>query len=301
MKLKWPFRKLGQSGPGNGEALVRKPVSPAAIGIQDLPAAAADRVEKERTGWVSPSYTQSRTARLNPGFIADQRCVGFLPNAPELEFYRVLRTKILHRMGKGGNTLMVTSALPGEGKTLTAINLSLTLAKEFERTVLLVDCDLKQHGIQRTLGIQGQKGLADYLLNGCPLRELIVWPGVEKMTLISGERTVEGASELLGSPKMKELVTEMKTRYPDRLVIFDVPPVLAAADALVFAPFVDYVLLVVRAGKTPVHDIQKAIQMLPREKIVGTVLNRCEVGSTSYYYYSQYHSQEPASPPDPES
>ncbi len=289
MKLKGPSKKSRQAKPEDSEDRVRKPVPPAAIGIEDLPAAAPERVEKGKPGWVSPSYTQSRTERLNPEFMADQRCVGFLPDAPELEFFRVLRTKILHRMEKGGNTLMVTSALPGEGKTLTAINLSLTMAKEFDRTVLLVDCDLKQHGIQRTLGIQGQKGLADYLLNGCLLRELIVWPGVEKMTVISGERVVEGASELLGSPKMKELVTEMKTRYPDRLVIFDVPPVLAAADALVLAPFVDHVLLVVRAGKTPVHDVQKAIEMLPREKILGTVLNCCEAGSMSYYhYYSRY-------------
>ncbi len=286
MKVKWLFGKLWQAVTGDGKARSREYFSQAAIGTQDSPAGAAERIEREKTGWMSPSYAQSRTARLVPEFIADQRCIGFFPNAPELEFYRVLRTKILHRIEKGGKTLMVTSAVPGEGKTLTAINLSLTMAKEFERTVLLVDCDLKQHGIQRTLGIQGQKGLADYLLNGCPLRELIVWPGVEKMTVISGERVVEGASELLGSPKMKELVTEMKTRYPDRLVIFDVPPVLAAADALVLAPFVDHVLLVVRAGKTPVHDVQKAIEMLPREKILGTVLNCCEAGSMSYYHYS---------------
>ena len=198
----------------------------------------------------------------------------------------MLRTKILQRAReKGGNTLMVTSALPGEGKTLTAINFAFTVAREFKQTVLLVDCDLRQQNVYRVLGIPSEKGLVDYLLDHFPVKDLIIWPGVEKMTLISGGQTLEGSSELLASPKMKDLVAEMKTRYPDRFVIFDVPPVLSAADALAFAPLVDHVVMVVQAGKTPLPDVKKALEMLPREKILGIVLNRHDEISPKYYYY----------------
>lgn len=243
------------------------------------------RVDKEMSGWVSPSYDRSRFIQLDPGVIASNRCVAFFPDMPEVESYRVLRTQILQRtLDKGGNTLMVTSALPGEGKTLTAINLTITIAKEFKQTVLLVDCDLRQQSIHKILGIKSEKGLVDYILGNCPVQDLIVWPGVEKMTLISGGKTIQGSSELLGSPKMKELVAEMKTRYPDRYVIFDVPPVLSAADALTFAPLVDHVIMVAKSGETPLPDIQKALEMLPQEKILGIVLNRHEVPIRTYYY-----------------
>jgi non-specific protein-tyrosine kinase len=204
----------------------------------------------------------------------------------------LLRTRILHRVvEKGGNTLMVTSAVPGEGKTLTAINFAFAVARDFRRTVLLVDCDLRRQSIYRVLGIPSGKGLADYFLNGCSIKDLIIWPKVEKMALISGGRTLEGSSEILGSPRMKELVEEMKTRYPDRIVIFDVPPILSTADALAFAPLVDHVVVVVQAGKTPLPDVKKALEMLPREKILGIVLNRHE-GVQKKYYYGYYGRDE---------
>lgn len=245
--------------------------------------------DKERIGWVSPSYTHSRAVRLDPQVLAENRCIGFSPNVPEMESYRVLRTKILHRTRqKGGTTLMVTSALPGEGKTLTAINLSFTVAREFKQTVLLVDCDLRQQNIHKVLGIQSDKGLGDYILDHSSVEDLIIWPGVEKMTLISGGKTVEGSSELLGSPRMKDLVEEMKARYPDRFVIFDTPPILSAADALAFAPLVDYIIMVTHAGKTPLSDVKRALEMLPREKILGVVLNRHDEPQKDYYYSKRY-------------
>jgi len=169
----------------------------------------------------------------------------------------------------------VTSALPKEGKTLTSINLALTFAKEFSQTALLVDCDLRQQRIHDLLGYNGTKGLADYLTNNEQLENLIVWPGIEKLTVISGGPSVSGSSELLGSPGMKTLVEDMKARYPERFIIFDVPSVLSSADALAFAPLVDFIVVVVRAdGQTSIKDVQKSLQMLPKEKVIGLVLNR---------------------------
>lgn len=232
-------------------------------------------VEKGRTGWISPHYTVSRPVPVDPAAIGRNRCVAMDPSAPEVEFYRMLRTKILQGTGgNGGITLMVTSALPGEGKTITAINLALTFAKAFSQTALLVDADLRQQKIREILGFSHDKGLADYLLDGCPVSDLMVWPGVEKLTLISGGRTVTESSELLGSPGMASLVDDLKQRYPNRYVFFDVPPVLTGADAIAFAPLVDWILLVVRAESTPLPDVRRALAMLPKEKILGLVLNR---------------------------
>lgn len=231
-------------------------------------------VDSEKTGWFSPSYSNSRPVKLNPQILSENRCVGYQSEAPELEYYRVLRTHILQQTGGKGNTVMVTSANPGEGKTLTAINLAFTFAREFKQTALLVDCDLKCQQIHERLGFPSDKGLFDYLIDDVPFSDLVVWPGVEKLTVISGGRTAKDSSELLGSLGMKNLVADMKTRYPDRYVFFDVPPVLTCADSLAFAPLVDYILVVVQAGKTSLQDVNRALKLLPSEKILGLVMNR---------------------------
>ncbi len=232
-------------------------------------------LERDKAGWISPEYSQSRTIHLDPAFIAGKRCLAFLDNVPEAEAYRVLRTQVLQRTrGSGSNTIMVTSALPGEGKTLAAINLAFTFAREFQHTVLLVDGDLRKQSIHKYLGATGEKGLIDYLVDGSPVSELIAWPGIEKMTLISGGRPYQESAEILGSPRMKELISDMKKRYPERYVIFDVPPILTGADVLTFAPLVDQVIVVVRAGSTSMEDVKKALQFLPKDKILGFVLNR---------------------------
>jgi len=215
---------------------------------------------KERQGWISPNYSQSRRVYLDPGLIAENRCFAHLDNVPEMEAYRVLRTQIMQRTrGTGCNTIMVTSALPGEGKTITAINLAFTFAREFQHTVLLVDGDLRKQNIHKYLGYAGDRGLIDYLADGalCRTHQMV---GNRKITLISGGRSCQESAEMLGSPRMKELVSEMKSRYHERYIIFDVPPVLSGADALTFYPLVDYIIVVVQAGKTSIDDVKKAVR-----------------------------------------
>lgn len=239
---------------------------------------------KQKIGWVSPSYTKSRTVRLDPNLLERNRCVAMLSDVPEIDSYKVLRQQILQRTREqGGNVIMVTSALPGEGKTLTAINLAFTFARKFEQTALLVDCDLRRQNIHEVLGFESDKGLVDYLLDECAMTDLIVWPGIEKLTVISGGKTIYESSEILGSPRMKDLLAEMKSRYPDRYVIFDVPPILAGADAMTFSHLVDHVLIVVQADKTPMTDLKKALYLIPQDKIVGLVLNRSADEKPEYY------------------
>ena len=224
---------------------------------------------------ISPVYSRSRAVLLNADTLEENRLIACSGDAAEVEQFRLIRTQILQRAaGKGGVTVMVTSALPREGKTLIAINLALTFAKEYNQTALLVDCDLRQQAIHAALGFPSDLGLVDYLVHDCPIPDLMVWPGVEKLTVISGGRTLTGSTELLGSPRMRDLVADLKRRYPERYVIFDVPSLLTSADPLAFAPLVDYIVVVVQAGKTALPDINKALKMLPREKVVGLVLNR---------------------------
>ena len=240
------------------------------------PPSELQKVSKEE-GWVSPSYTQSRHVALDPRKLRANRCVCHQCGSYESEFYKILRTHILLKTGnKGGMTVMITSALPGEGKTLTSINLALTFAKQYNQTVMLVDSDLRQQKIHEYLGYESSKGLTDYLQSGTPLKDLIVWTGIEKMTVISGGNTVTASSELLSSPRMKDLVKELKSRYPDRYVLFDVAPVLVVADAMAFAPLVDCIVLVVRAGSTSIADVKQTLALLPPEKVLGFVLNRVE-------------------------
>jgi len=230
---------------------------------------------KDKAGWVSPAYSRSRAVKLDPNILAKNRCVAMFPASPEAEFYKVLRTRILRQtQDQGGRAIMITSAIPGEGKTVTAINLGLTFAREFEQTVLLVDCDLRKQSIHEVMGFESDRGLLNHLLDGTPVPDLIVWPGIEKLTVISGGKTIHESSEVIASPRMRELAAEMKPRYPERYMFFDVPPVLAGADAMAFEPLVDWIILVVQAGKTPMPEVNRALQMLPREKILGLILNR---------------------------
>lgn len=255
-------------------------------------AAPAEEIEEfvsEKTtpsnGWNSPVYCESCSIHLDPDQLAQNRCVSLVPDAQESEHYKVLRTNIMQRTNENNwNTIMITSVQPAEGKTLTAINLTAAFAKEFNHTVLLVDCDLRRQKIHEYLNFSNQKGIVDYLVNDCELRDLIVWPNIEKMTVISGGKPVSNSTELLGSPKMKTLVDEIKHRYDDRYVIFDVPPILGGADALAFAPLVDCILMVVEEGRTSIKDVKKALEMIPTEKFLGYVLNRRKAPIQGYYY-----------------
>lgn len=225
--------------------------------------------------WMPPTYNQSSQIHLDENHLRENRCFCYFSDSKEADYYKVLRAHIQQRTrGKGWRSLMITSPLPNEGKTLTSVNLALTFAREFNQTVILVDADLRRQQIHKRFGYPSTSGLVNYLLDDTPLSDIVVWPGVEKLTVISGGRTVYDSTELLGSPKMKSLAEEMKDRYPERYVIYDAPTVLGTADAIAFTPYVDCVLMVVESGSTTVRNVQEALKFIPKEKFLGFVLNR---------------------------
>jgi protein-tyrosine kinase len=211
------------------------------------------------------------------------------------EDYKILRTHILQRtLIEQKNTLMITGPLPGEGKTLTAINLAISLSHEVDKTVLLVDADLRRPSVDKYFGLPEGAGLVDYLAGDASLPDLLVHPqGFDKLVILPGGRAVVGAAELIGSTLMGNLVKELKHFYPDRYVLFDLPPVLSYADPLAFAPFVDGIVLVVEMGKTPREDIQKCIDLFKDFPVLGLVLNKVDAQNDGGHYYSHKTNKHP--------
>jgi non-specific protein-tyrosine kinase len=246
-------------------------------------------------GWQPPIYSESRKVTINIKTAIQNHCIALAESFEENNYYKVLRTQLRQlSKQKQWNTIMVTSASPGEGKTVTSINLAATFAREFNQTVLLVDADLRMQMVHRYLGYHRRLGLLDYLEENADMRDIITWPGIEKFTIISGERVVDDSSEMISSPRMQSLMVEMKHRYEDRFVIFDAPPVLGVADALAFAPLVDCIVMVVGAGITGRNDLKEAIGLLPQEKIAGFVLNRHKGPNKLYGRYGHRYGRKVA-------
>jgi len=188
---------------------------------------------------------------------------------------KLLRTKILQEtQERDERTILVTSTLPGEGKTFLAVNLAITFAREVDQTVLLVDVHLQHASVIRVFGIEQEQGLTDYLLHDVPLSELLVRPGIEKLTLLPAGFPVEHSAELLRSQKMRQLIQEMKGRYADRYIFFDAPPVLTSVDTIVLSDYVDKVLFVIGSGQVTPAQLSEALGRLDKEKLLGTIINK---------------------------
>ena len=181
------------------------------------------------------------------------------------------------------NTLAITSPGTGEGKTLTSVNLAISLAREVNHTVLLVDLDLRRPSVSSCFGYAPEYGLNDYLEYNISLSEILINPEIERLVILPGREATFNSSELLSSPKMVELVDELKTRYPTRIVIFDMPPMLIADDVLVFTPYVDAFLLVIEEGKTKENELLRSVDLLKQSNVIGTVLNKSTEVMSNYY------------------
>ena len=221
------------------------------------------------------TYTQTKTVQVSRAALREKRVLsGFEPGV-FTDANKILATRVLQRLRENGwNSLAIVSPGENEGKTLTAINLAISLSLEVDHTVLLVDADLRHPGVQQYFGLRQGQGLSDYLKGNVSVEELLVNPGIEHFVLMPGGKPMLNSSEMLGSPKMVDLVQELKSRYPTRIVLFDLPPVLSAADAMAFSPYVDAALLVVEEGKTKRDDVMRAVEMLNSTHIMGTVLNK---------------------------
>ncbi len=219
---------------------------------------------------------QSKQVAIAQEYLDGNRIVARQSRSLNADLFRILRTKVLQVMAKTGlRTIAITSPNYGDGKTTIAVNLALSLALDVKQTVLLVDLDLRNPDVHKYMGINPTVGLSDYILHDQPVFECMVKPAFDRVVVLPISQTMDNSSEMLGTPKMAQLAHELKTRYKDRLVIYDMPPLLAQDDAIAFLPHVDGVLLVIRDGVTHVNDLRHCMNALADSNLIGTILNNC--------------------------
>ena len=184
---------------------------------------------------------------------------------------------------------MITSAIPGDGKSFVAANLSVSIAQGVEEHVLLMDCDMRRSSVHLKFGFRGEiPGLSEYLSEGIPLASLLKKTIVDKLTILPGGATPHNPAELLSSQSMQKLIKEVKDRYSDRYIIVDSPPPQLTAETTALAKYIDGIIVVVKYGSTPKHLVTDLIENLGREKIIGVVMNGYRVPVTDRYSYGRY-------------
>ena len=211
-------------------------------------------------------------------------------DSPAAEQYRKLKSTIVKMLKKGEcrQALMITSAVAGEGKSVTALNLAISLAQEFDHTVLLVEADLRKPSLLEYLGLQADFGLSDCVLDGIDVGEVLVKTGIEGLTLLPAGRSVDNPVELFSSNRMQELFTEIKQRDPNRFVIVDTTPLLPFAEPQYIANAVDGVVLVVRERLTSTDKLKRALEMLKNHNLLGVVSNGVSRVASLGGYYGYY-------------
>lgn len=213
------------------------------------------------------------------------------------EFRIIKRPLIANAFGQGttrvknGNLIMVTSSLPGEGKSFCAINLAISMAMEMDRTVLLVDADVARPRVPEYLGLHTDLGLLDVLRDKkLKLSDVMIKTDVAKLTVLPAGRTYKRATELLASAAMTDLVEDIGNRYHDRIIIFDSPPLLATSESSVLATHMGQIVMVVEAEKTSQEAVREALSHIQSCEVVSMLLNKATPSPGADYYYGYYGS-----------
>jgi capsular exopolysaccharide synthesis family protein len=230
-------------------------------------------------------YNSQNVIQLNAAHLEKHRIVAQNKLDPNSWIFDSLRTQVLQKMEENNwRTIAIISPTPTAGKSVVAINLAISISQQPQKTSMLVDFDLRKPRVAEYLGIKHGKSINDFLVGEADLSEIIVNPGIPRLTIIPTNKPVLKASETLSSRNIQQLIIELKERYDSRIVIFDLPPILNADDAMVLLPQVDCVLLVIGNGLHTEQEITETMRLLSKSNILGVVVNRAEVELRSYYY-----------------
>jgi protein-tyrosine kinase len=212
-----------------------------------------------------------------------QRIVAFNKNSNMGWAFDLLRTQVLKTMEENGwRTLAITSPTPESGKTVLAINLAMSIAHYTTKTALLVDFDLRRPKVGSYLDLPMEKSLNDLLAGQAELQDVLVNPTLPRFVVLPTRKPVALSTEVLSSPKVGNLITDLRERYDSRIVIFDLPPLLSSDDAITVLPKFDCVLLVVANGMNSKKEIEDSLHHLATANLIGTVLNKAEPEARSY-------------------
>ncbi len=231
------------------------------------------------------NYTHSQVITLDEAILKKNRIVAHNKQDAMSMHFDLLRTLVLQKMEeKGWKTLAITSPTPESGKTLLSINLAMSIAQQPNRTAMLVDFDLRRPKIGTYLGLPMEHSLNDYLDGNLSLPQVLINPGMPRLVVLPTKNPIRNSSETLSTKKISDLIKELRSRYESRIIIFDLPPLLATDDSIALLPQIDCTLLVVANGMSTKQEIDDSLHLLPAENLVGTVLNKAEIGANSYYY-----------------
>lgn len=224
-----------------------------------------------------------QTDAINPDVLQNNRLIMGLDDDPRADIFRVLRTNVLRQLRQNNwNSFAVTSATPGAGKTFISLNLAIAIAMEEDQNVLIVDADLKCPSVGQDLGLQFDFGFIDCLTGDLSLYDSCINSGIERLMVLPGRYSPNNSSELISSRRMLNLIKEIKSRYKSGIIIFDLPPLFAADDALLLMSHVDAALLVVEDGKNTSDELHKAMYILEETNLLGLVLNKSRQSLSSY-------------------
>ncbi|MDE2348542.1 MAG: CpsD/CapB family tyrosine-protein kinase [Gammaproteobacteria bacterium] len=250
-------------------------------------------LDEERTKPAEPApstlpativYTRTRIVQPSPAVLERNRIIRPGSPGPAAAAYRMLRTQVLQRMkANDWRSVAVFSPRSTEGKTTTAINLAMHLASDRQHTVLLVEFDFRRPSLAAKLGLAPEFGADDLLCGTARIEDCLYHPeGFDRLVVLPARSTLVQSSEALVGPQARRVVGELHARYSDRLIVYDLPPVLEADDALAFAPLVECGLVVAAEGRTARGDFVRTIELLHKTPLVGTVLNRAAEASAGY-------------------
>lgn len=271
-RIKQAIDKAKKRDAGKVRTVVRQVVHAATL--------AADAEEAEI------QYVSTEIVPLDHQHLERHRIVAYDKNNPNGWMFDVLRTKVLQIMAeKGWRTLAITSPSPEAGKTVLSINLAMSIAHQTQRTAMLVDFDLRRPKVKTYLGLDRDISLNDVLAGEAELPQAMVNPEIPRLVVVPTNRPVAKSSEVLSSRKVANMITELRERYKERIVIFDLPPVLAADDAIAVLPQIDCVLMVVGNGMSTKRDIEESMRHLQGCNLLGVVMNKAELPSKTAYYY----------------
>jgi capsular exopolysaccharide synthesis family protein len=233
-----------------------------------------------------PARTFTRAA-VDKSAMAASNILHYVSDDYAQRAYKVLRTRVLKRMESNGwHSVAVTSAAPGDGKTLTAINLALALAQDTATSVFLVDLDLQRPTVARYLGLKHGPGLSQYLAGEATKEQIVYDPvGIERLSVVPNAQALHNSSDLLRSERMGNLVTFLEAEAPRRIIVYDMPPALVGDDVMAFGAYVDSVLLVVSEGKTSRVALENARNVVADMNLIGVVLNNATQSKDEAYAY----------------
>jgi len=308
--------RLGQARPADAAAEATIPPAPAAAPVAEAvhaaPAAAAPAAAPAAPAAPAAAPVMPTLATMQPHGDASRRSThtveldlmrmhesGLVTAAGGrtalVEDFRIIKRPLIKRAfgarkqgDNPGNLIMITSSLPGEGKTFCAINLAMSIAMELDHTVLLVDADVARPSVLRTLGLPAQRGLMDILLDdNVDMADVMLRTNVNTLSILPAGTSSPRATELLASHMMKNLVNEIANRYPDRIVIFDSPPLLLTSESHVLASNMGQIVLVVESERTTQHAVKESLRQLEGLSNVNLIYNKSREfpGTETYDYH----------------